>query len=142
MERKKFLRSMGAGAAFAVLFPCVQGCSGGDSEGGIPEPSGIDFELDLNAAANAALQNNGGFILKNDVVVARNLQGNFVAASQICSHQQTDRVRFVTDDNGSYYCDTHGSRFTQTGAPINGVTANPLKIFNTSLSGTTLRVFG
>lgn len=27
MERKQFLRSLGAGAAFAVVFPCVHGCS-------------------------------------------------------------------------------------------------------------------
>ena len=30
MERKEFLRSLGAGAAFAVIFPCVQGCSKDD----------------------------------------------------------------------------------------------------------------
>ena len=27
MERKDFLRSLGAGAAFALTFPCVHGCS-------------------------------------------------------------------------------------------------------------------
>ena len=27
MERKTFLRTLGAGAAFALTFPCVQGCS-------------------------------------------------------------------------------------------------------------------
>jgi nitrite reductase/ring-hydroxylating ferredoxin subunit len=87
------------------------------------------------------LQNPGDFILKNEVVVVRNLQGNFVAASQICSHQQTDQVRFIEDDGGIFYCSTHGSRFSQTGSPLNTITSNPLKIFNTEVNGDILRVF-
>ena len=140
MERKEFLKSLGASAAFAVAFPCLHACS---SESG-PEddaPTGIDFTIDLSAPAAAPLQNNGGFILQNLVVVARNLEGNFVAASQVCSHQQTEEVRFVSDDGGSFFCSTHGSRFNQQGTPLNTVTNNPLKIYSTELNGDLLRVF-
>jgi nitrite reductase/ring-hydroxylating ferredoxin subunit len=140
MERKTFLRTLGAGAAFALTFPCVQGCSK-DEVGGLPVPTGVDFTIDLTSAEGAQLQNNGDFILKNEVVVVRNLQGNFVAASQICSHQQTDQVRFIDDDGGIFYCSTHGSRFSQTGTPLNTITSNPLKIFSTELNGDILRVF-
>lgn len=140
MERKEFLRSLGAGAAFAITFPCLQGCSKDDA-GDIPIPTGIDFTIDLNSAEGQQLANNGDFILKNDVVVAKNLEGNFVAASQICSHQQTDQVRFIDEQGGIFRCFTHGSEFSQTGTPLNTITNNPLKIFNTSLNGTTLRVF-
>ncbi len=140
MERKTFLRTLGAGAAFALTFPCVQGCSK-DEVGGLPVPTGVDFTIDLTSAEGAQLQNNGDFILKNEVVVVKNLQGNFIAASQICSHQQTDQVRFVDDDGGIFYCSTHGSRFSQNGAPLNTITNNPLKIFNTELNGDILRVF-
>ncbi|MGB5379042.1 ubiquinol-cytochrome c reductase iron-sulfur subunit [Muriicola sp.] len=140
MERKTFLRTLGAGAAFALTFPCVQGCSK-DSEGGLPIPTGVDFTIDLTSNEGAQLQNNGDFILKNEVVVVKNLQGNFIAASQICSHQQTDQVRFIDDDGGIFYCSTHGSRFSQNGAPLNTITNNPLKIFNTELNGDILRVF-
>jgi Rieske Fe-S protein len=140
MERKAFLRTLGAGAAFALTFPCVQGCSK-DEEGGLPIPTGIDFTIDLTSIEGAQLQNNGDFILKNEVVVVKNLQGNFIAASQICSHQQTDQVRFIDDDGGVFYCSTHGSRFDQNGSPLNTITNNPLKIFNTELNGDILRVF-
>jgi len=140
MERKTFLRTLGAGAAFALTFPCVQGCSK-DEVGGLPVPTGVDFTIDLTSAEGAQLQNNGDFVLKNEVVVVRNLQGNFVAASQICSHQQTDQVRFIDDDGGIFYCSTHGSRFSQTGTPLNTITSNPLKIFSTELNGDILRVF-
>jgi Rieske Fe-S protein len=140
MERKEFLRSLGAGAAFALTFPCLQGCSKDDGEM-IPIPTGVDFTIDLNSAEGQGLQNNGDFILKNFVVVVKNLQGNFIAASQICSHQQTEEVRFIDDDGGIFSCSTHGSRFNQSGQPLNGITNNPLKIFKTELNGDILRVF-
>ncbi len=140
MERKAFLKTLGAGAAFALTFPCIQGCSK-DDVGGLPVPTGVDFTIDLTSAEGMQLQNNGDFILKNDVVVVRNLEGNFVAASQICSHQQTDQVRFVTDNGGIFECSTHGSQFSQTGTPLNQITRNPLKIFNTEVNGDILRVF-
>ena len=142
MERKEFLRTLGAGAAFALTFPCVQGCSKSDDPGEEnPVPRGVDFTIDLNSAEGSELQNNGDFILKNDVVVVKNLEGNFVAASQICSHQQTDQVRFIDEQGGIFRCFTHGSEFDQNGTPLNSITNNPLKIFNTELNGNILRVF-
>ena len=71
-------------------------------------PTNVDFTIDLNAAEAAPLKNNGGFILKNDVVVVKNLQGDYIAASQICSHQAYDQVRFINQDGGIFYCDVHG----------------------------------
>ena len=143
MERKEFLRSLGAGAAFALTFPCIHGCSSDDSEGGGENevPTGVDFTIDLTSAEGSGLQNNGDFILKEFVVVAKNLVGSFVAASQICSHQQTDQVRFIDEDGGFFRCFTHGSEFSQNGTPLNSITNNPLKIFNTELNGDILRVF-
>ncbi|WP_396591969.1 ubiquinol-cytochrome c reductase iron-sulfur subunit [Allomuricauda sp. R78024] len=150
MERKEFLKSLGASAAFALAFPCLHGCSS-DSEDleQFPEPDGVDFTVDLDSADASPLANNGGFILAKstqslgytDIVVARNLEGNLIAASQICSHQQTEEVRFISEDGGIFRCSTHGSRFSQTGTPLNSITSNPLRVFNTELTGTTLRVF-
>jgi nitrite reductase/ring-hydroxylating ferredoxin subunit len=106
-----------------------------------PVPTGIDFTVDLNSQEGSGLQNNGDFILKNDVVVVKNLEGVFVAVSQICSHQQTDQVRFLEDNGGIFRCSTHGSEFDQNGNPLNTVTSNPLKTFNTEVNGNILRVF-
>ena len=141
MERKAFLKTLGAGAAFALTFPCLQGCSKDGDGGENPVPTGVDFTIDLNSEEGEGLQNNGDFILKNDVVVVKNLEGNFVAASQICSHQQTDQVRFIAEDGGFFRCFTHNSEFDQDGTPRNTVTNNPLKIFSTELNGNILRVF-
>lgn len=146
MERKQFLKSLGASAAFALTFPCLHGCSNDDSIDGtiVEEPSGVDFTIDLNSSEAANLSANGGFILKNLVVVARNLEGDLIAASQVCSHEAYDQVRFVSQDGGIFYCDVHGSRFEQNGTPLNQVDGNPakvLKVYNTELTGDMLRVF-
>jgi nitrite reductase/ring-hydroxylating ferredoxin subunit len=146
MERKQFLKSLGAGAAFAITFPCLGGCGKDDAIDGnlVEPPTGIDFTVDLNSDEAANLVNNGGFILKNLVVVVKNLEGEFVAATQVCSHQNYDQVRFVNQNGGIFFCDVHGSRFDQTGAPLNTIpnsVAKPLKIYNTELNGSILRVF-
>lgn len=141
MERKEFLRTLGAGAAFAVAFPCVQGCTKGPGLETEPVPTGVDFTIDLSGPEGDALANNGDFIIRNYVVIARNLSGDFVAASQVCSHQQTPEVRFVESQGGIFQCATHGSQFAQDGTPLNSVTSNPLKIFQTALNGDQLRVF-
>ncbi len=141
MERKEFLRSLGAGAAFALVFPCVQGCTKGPGVATQPIPDGVDFTVDLSGPDGIALENPGDFILRNFVVIARNLEGQFVAASQVCSHQQTEEVRFVSSQGGIFQCSTHGSQFSQNGSPINNVTSNPLKVFQTSLEGDLLRIF-
>ncbi|WP_396635206.1 ubiquinol-cytochrome c reductase iron-sulfur subunit [Maribacter sp. R86514] len=146
MERKKFLRTLGAGAAFAITFPCLGSCSKDSEEEGdiVAQPTNIDFTIDLTSDEASNLAENGGFILKNLVVVVKNLEGEFVAATQICSHEQYDQVRFVNQDGGIFYCDVHGSKFSQTGTPLNEIpnsTSKALKIYNTSLEGSILRVF-
>lgn len=146
MERKQFLKSLGAGAAFAIAFPCLGACSKDEGEvgGNTPVPTGVDFTVDLESAEGLKLAENGGFILKNLVVVAKNLEGNFVAASQVCSHQGYEEVRFLDRDGGIFYCEVHGSRFEQNGTPTNKVDSRPskaLKVFKTEVSGTLLRVF-
>ena len=146
MERKEFLKSLGAGAAFAIAFPCLGGCSKDDVIIGdiVEEPTGVDFTVDLDAVEGANLANSGGFILKNLVVVVKNLEGEFIAVTQVCSHESYDQVRFINQDGGFFHCDVHGSRFAQDGSPLNTIpnsVAKPLKIYNTELNGNILRVF-
>lgn len=146
MERKQFLKSLGAGAAFAITFPCLGSCSKDNGENGniVEEPTNVDFTIDLNSAEAANLANNGGFIRINLVVVVRNLEGELIAASQVCSHQGYDEVRFASQNGGIFYCDVHGSQFAQDGSnlnPGNGRATKPLKVYQTELNGDILRVF-
>lgn len=154
MERKDFLRTLGAGAAFALAFPCLGGCSSDDGNDGtiVTPPTDVDFTLDLTSPAAAKLEENGGFILVkssseskfNDIVVVRNLEGVIIAATTVCSHEQYDQVRFDPRSGGTFFCDVHGSRFGQDGTPLNTIpnsTPRPIKIYNTELNGNVLSVF-
>ena len=145
MERKQFLKSLGAGAAFALTFPCLHGCS---SDGGeelidgdiVEEPTGIDFRIDLTTEEASKLSENGGFILKNLVVIAKNANGEFVAVSQICAHQGYDQVRYNMEQE-NFYCNVHGAKYSQRGLPVNTVTNNSLKVYNVELTANVLRIF-
>ncbi len=145
MERKQFLRRLGTGAAFALTFPCAYGCSKDEVNGQlVAQPTDVDFTVDLTSSEGAKLATNGSYILKNLVVVVKDLEGNFIAATQICSHQAYDQVRFIHAEGGMYYCDVHGSKFDLDGAPLNQVDdapAKPIKVYNTELNGDILRVF-
>ncbi|OEK00889.1 hypothetical protein BFP97_04910 [Roseivirga sp. 4D4] len=140
MNRKDFLKKLGGGAAFALTATCLGGCA---VENINPDQPGnnaaIDFTLDLNAAGNSNLSNNGGYVIvNNQVVVARTTGGEYVAATRTCSH---DPRKEVILRNGEWYCTAHGARFRLDGAGLNGNGRNGLTIYNTQLDGNMLRVF-
>jgi nitrite reductase/ring-hydroxylating ferredoxin subunit len=137
MKRNEFLKTLGAGAALAVTFSCLGGCSKSDVSSNEDATSGLPFTVDLSASSSSALMNNGGYIVKNNTVVAKDLNGNYVAATNLCSHEQKRKVIFR---NGEYYCTEHGARFNLSGNGLNSDGSGGLSIFNTSLNGTILTV--
>ena len=145
MNRKEFLKTLGAGAAFAITFSCLGGCT--NDNGDIfpediaiePDPdTGALLTIDLTDTASNPLKKNGGYLIKNRIVVAKDLNGNYVAATVRCSHEPRDKVTFR---NNEYYCTEHGARFDLAGKGLNNDGKNGLKIYRTSLDGNTLSVF-
>ena len=136
MERRDFLEKLGIGAAFALTSSCLGGCTKTDNA-----PTGtVDFTLDLTAAANGALAANGGFVISNKVVVAKDTSGNFVAATQVCSHEGNVQVTYSKAAN-NFTCTVHGAMFDLQGKGTNANGSKGLTIYKTALSGTSLRVF-
>lgn len=131
MTRKEFLGKIGIGAAFVLTASCLGSCT---KDAG----KAVDFILDLNDSANAALQNTGGYIVKNQVVVAKAEDGNYYAATQICSHEGEIKVIFRQNQ---YYCTAHGAKFDLDGTGANSTGSKGITVYNTTLSGTQLRVF-
>jgi Rieske Fe-S protein len=137
MERKEFLSLVGITASSFVM-GCI-GCSKNNSIGSSVGPSNVDFTLDLSQSANAALNSNGSFLYKNDIIIARTLNGDFIAVQQICTHQNFS----VTYQAGShrFYCGGHGGTFSETGQVTGGPPPAPLTKYNTALTGNMLRIY-
>lgn len=134
MTRKEFLSTLGMGAAFALTATCLGACT---KESLAPQGN-VDFSLDLRDSANAALLQNGGYVVRNGVVVARTLDGRYVAATQVCSHEGNPNVIFRSNE---FYCTVHGARYDTTGRGLNSFGARGLTIYQTALENDTLRVF-
>lgn len=145
MTRKDFLKNIGVGAAFVLTVPCLHSCGGDDDNpSGDMTPSAGDqnFTLDLTGPEAGSLAMTGGFTIKNKVVIARNNNNEFVAASQVCSHEGTEVMQYDNASN-SWFCSTHGAQFAVAdGEPQNDVTDRNLRIYTVTQSGDILTIVG
>ena len=135
MNRKEFISKLGVGTAFVLTTPCIIGCG---KDGEEPEVSDVDFTVDLNEFD--VLRSPGTFIIKNKVVVANNIDGQYIAATVTCSHENLDQIKYdkFTDN---WECTAHGARYTQDGEGLNANGAGGLTTFNVTQDGDILRVF-
>lgn len=137
INRKEFLSMLGISAAAIAGTSCLGGCKGEDNV--VAPPANVDFTLDLTAAANAALNANGGFVYRNGVIVARTTSGAYVAVSSTCTH--AGGTVFYQTSNDRFHCPNHGSEYSTAGSVLLGPAERSLARYNTSLDGTSLRVF-
>jgi cytochrome b6-f complex iron-sulfur subunit len=136
MERRDFLESIGLGAAFVLTASCLHSCTSSAASTG-----SVDFTLDLTTSANATLKTKGNYIVTNGVVVALDNNGNYVAATQVCSHANNPNIYF-DGPSSQFRCTVHGAHFSETGAGLNDNASKGLTIYKTALSGNSLRVYG
>ncbi|MCK9639826.1 MAG: Rieske (2Fe-2S) protein [Prolixibacteraceae bacterium] len=149
MKRNEFFSAIGISAGMIFMAPVLSSCSKGDTDtttnpGGGGNPGGgtggVDFTLDLTSPTYAALNSNGGSIVKDNIIVARTAAGTFVALTSICSHQQYNPISFESGNN-RFHCPNHGSNFGIDGSVINGPATSALKKYNVQLTGTNLRIY-
>ena len=138
VERKEFLSILGLGAAAVACSYCFDGCTTPDAGGNITAPTNVDFTLDLTNPAYSGLKSAGGYVYNAGVIVAHAASG-YVAVSQACTHQGTAVI--FDSPGGQFFCPAHGSRFSLSGAVVNGPAGSPLGSYKTSLTGNSLRVF-
>jgi len=138
MTRKDFVSQFGIGAAVLLVPACLgtlSGCSSQSDSFPAP-PTNVDFTIDVSTGA---LSINGGFLVKEGVIIGRTTAGTFVAVSANCTHQGT--ILQYVGGNNSFHCPNHGANFLATGSVVNGPASKPLIVYNTTLTNTTLRVF-
>ena len=133
MDRKEFLSQVGIGVAALLVPACVGGLSGCKKKNTTPN---VDFTIDTSSGALAA---NGGFLVKDGAIVARTAAGGFIAVSAACTHQGTN-VNYNSTNN-VFVCPNHGAIFSTSGSVIQGPATISLTKYNTTLTGTSLRVF-
>jgi len=132
MNRKEFLSLVGIGATGVFVASCLSACKKENN-------SNIDFTLDLSSSFNAALTNNGGYVISQGVIVAKTNAGEYIAVSAACTHEGVN-VQFQSSNN-RFHCPAHGANFTASGSVQNGPANSPLTKYNTNLSGNMLRVY-
>ena len=136
MERDEFLKLLGAGTALACL-GCLDACS--SSKHGDPAPTNLDFTVDISLAENSTLQTTNGVLVKNGVIIVRLSTTEFTALWRSCTHEGTPVNYQVSQQN--FLCPNHNSKFTVNGGVLNGPASTPLRQYNTTLTGSNLRVF-
>ena len=133
IKRNEFLKKLGfSGAALFALYT-LDSCQ---NESNVAPLAG-DITVDLADAANAQLKTNGGYVIKNGVVIARVNATTYIAATLTCSHEGKTQITFK---NNEWYCTAHGARFDQTGKGLNTEGKKGLKIYQTTLLNSTLTV--
>lgn len=139
LKRNEFLKSLGLkGATLMAVYCGVSTLSSCSKEENITPASNVDFTLDLSQAVNAALTKDGGYLINNRVVVARISSTNYVAVTQICSHENKAAVIYM---GGGFYCPEHGATFDTTGKGTNGNGARGLSTYKTAITGSSLRIY-
>uniref|UniRef100_UPI00404786B0 QcrA and Rieske domain-containing protein n=1 Tax=Algoriphagus sp. TaxID=1872435 RepID=UPI00404786B0 len=148
-SRRQFLEKAGFAAVmstFGISF--FTSCVSTEEPGDVTTPAnassndGITISgstVQINLSVQTKLAASGGWLL---VVSAKtliaNLDGAFVAMTSVCTHSGCfDSWSFT---NNRFTCTCHNSIFNTAGQVLQGPATQPLQVYNTSVSGTTLTI--
>jgi cytochrome b6-f complex iron-sulfur subunit len=142
MKRRDSIQKFLLGGTVLFLAPSVlQSCSKNSSTdpgGGNPPPPGTDITIDLTLPQYAALNNAGGAVIVQTIIVVNTTGTSYIALSSVCTHQGCT-VGYDTQSR-IFQCPCHGSQYAQTGSVINGPATIALKSFPVSKSGNILTI--
>ena len=131
ISRKEFIEQVGGTTAALIFAACLGSCKKTSNT----SSTSVNFTVDVSTGK---LASNGGYIVQDNVIVARTSSGSFVAVSSVCTHN--GGILFFTNGN-IFQCPLHGATFDTSGNVLGGPAPTALQKYNTSLSGSSLRVF-
>ena len=127
MDRHEFFRLVGTSVGAIMLSRCLAGCT--KSNGADPTPAGaVDFTISLNDNKYANLNQKGGYVYNNGVIIARTQADQLIAVSSAWTHEGT-RITFQSASK-RFYCANHGSAFDTDGKVINSPATRALTKYN------------
>ena len=105
-------------------------------------PTNVDFTLDLTSSDNLGLQKNGGYEIKNNILIIRYDNGpskRFYAVQASCTYGQCLLMYDASDI--VIQCNCHGCLFdVSTGTVEQGPATVPLGVYLTTLTVNSLRI--
>jgi cytochrome b6-f complex iron-sulfur subunit len=138
LNRKEFLKTSAlALAAFTIGPSLVESCAKSSSS-----PSGVTvpFTVDLSNSANTVLNNVGGSIYSNGVIVTRisSADTGFVALAQACTHEGCT-IAF-NNSSQTFVCPCHGGTFGLNGNVISVPPPGPVTKYTVTRNNNILSV--
>lgn len=140
MKRRDALNKLFLSTGALVVLPAAfSACEKEDTGTGTGNGNGDTSALtiDLGDAANSALTNSGGYLIKNDIIVINTGTG-FIALSKVCTHNGCS-VSFNASNN-NLPCPCHGSVFGLDGSVLNGPASSPLTVYTVTREGDILTI--
>lgn len=141
MKRRQALNRIIIGGTSVFILPIsLSSCEKNDPEpdnGSGNNDNNGDLTIDLSQSANSALNNDGGYVIKGNIIVI-NSGGAFIALSSICTHQSCTVSYSAANDN--LPCPCHGSIFSKSGSVLQGPATSSLKKYNVSREGDILTI--
>ena len=132
ISRKEFIEQVSGATAAIIFAACLGSCK---KKSNTTQSNNVDFTVNVSTGA---LATNGGYLVQSGVIIARTTSGTFVAVSATCTHQ--GGALYFTNSN-MFQCPIHGATFDTSGNVLSGPAPTSLQKYNTSLNGSTLRVY-
>jgi cytochrome b6-f complex iron-sulfur subunit len=139
MNRRELIRSVAAGTVTLFVVPaaftsCEKDPIDPDDNN---NPDDTTLTIDLTAAKYSNLGSAGGFVKEREIIII-NTGDEFIALSNICTHQGC----MVSYDpgNNNLPCPCHGSVYSTSGSVLQGPADAPLKKYELSQEGDILTI--
>ena len=143
MTRRDVIQKVLLGGTTLIVLPSVlSSCSkeedptdnGGNGGGG----GGNTLTIDLANATYSALNNTGGTVVVQGIIIANTGNNAFKALTNSCTHEGNALAYNQAANN--FICNTHGSVFTTTGAVVNGPALTAVKSHTVTKNGNILTI--
>jgi cytochrome b6-f complex iron-sulfur subunit len=139
MNRRDLIQRVLVGGAILVLVPTVlQSCKKSASTSPGAVINGNKINLDLTLSENSVLNNAGGSLIVQNLIVINTGGGNYSALSKICTHQGC--TVGYDSASGNIKCPCHGSVYATSGSVITGPAPSALTSYAISRTGDILTI--
>lgn len=91
----------------------------------------LSIQKDLNA-------DGGWLLITNGKTLVSKVGSEFIALTSVCTHSGCDTNWSFS--NATYNCACHGSKFDTQGNVVSGPATQPLKVYDTAVSGNILTI--